>query len=212
MHQPARETAYQSSALPVQRTLLDLHEALAKYNAAIRVRFPPSHPLTRAVERNTSGWINDAPYAIQEFKLAAEDALFREQAREYYLGDGVADLIDGARVWAGSTPITERGKEIWTKRVTIVERALFDLVRTRADRYFGAVWQLNLIDARGLVPAQQKFDRKLNATQKTLTEKEKLVKDLETKIPGMLADLKKNLEADEVKKRMNRDLKESESD
>jgi len=51
--------------------------------------------------------------------------------------------------------------------------------------------------------------RKLNATQKTLTEKEKLVKDLETKIPGMLADLKKNLEADEVKKRMNRDLKES---
>ena len=66
----------------------------------------------------------NAPYAIQEFKLAAEDALFREQAREYYLGDGVADLIDGARVWAGSTPITERGKEIWTKRVTIVERAL----------------------------------------------------------------------------------------
>ena len=51
--------------------------------------------------------------------------------------------------------------------------------------------------------------RRLNATQKTLTEKEKLVKDLETKIPGMLADLKKNLEADEVKKRMNRDLKES---
>merc|ERR1719474_2433368 len=51
--------------------------------------------------------------------------------------------------------------------------------------------------------------QKLNATQKTLAEKEKLVKDLETKIPGMLADLKKNLEADEVKKRMNRDLKES---
>merc|ERR1712013_163028 len=54
-----------------------------------------------------------------------------------------------------------------------------------------------------------RLTRKLNATQKTLTEKEKLVKDLETKIPGMLADLKKNLEADEVKKRMNRDLKES---
>jgi len=35
------------------------------------------------------------------------------------------------------------------------------------------------------------------------------VKDLETKIPGMLADLKKNLEADEAKKRMNRDLRES---
>ena len=53
------------------------------------------------------------------------------------------------------------------------------------------------------------LSRKLNSTQKSLAEKEKLARDLETKIPAMLADLKKNLEADEVKKRMNRDLKES---
>ena len=53
------------------------------------------------------------------------------------------------------------------------------------------------------------LSRKLNSTQNSLVEKEKLVKDLEIKIPAMLADLKRNLEADEVKKRMNRDLKES---
>ena len=53
------------------------------------------------------------------------------------------------------------------------------------------------------------LSRKLNSTQNSLAEKEKLVRDLETKIPAMLADLKRNLEADEVKKRMNRDLKES---
>ena len=53
------------------------------------------------------------------------------------------------------------------------------------------------------------MSRKLNSTQNSLVEKEKLVRDLETKIPAMLADLKRNLEADEVKKRMNRDLKES---
>ena len=53
------------------------------------------------------------------------------------------------------------------------------------------------------------LSRKLNSAQNSLVEKEKLVRDLETKIPAMLADLKRNLEADEVKKRMNRDLKES---
>ena len=51
--------------------------------------------------------------------------------------------------------------------------------------------------------------RKLNAAQKTLTEKEKALNDLNVKIPKMLADLKKNLLEDESKKRANRDLKES---
>jgi len=51
--------------------------------------------------------------------------------------------------------------------------------------------------------------RKVNSLQKSLAEKEKAVKDLEVKIPNMLSDLKRNLEADEMKKRMNRDLRES---
>ncbi len=36
--------------------------------------------------RNTSGWVNDAPFLIQEFKNAAEDAIYAEQAEDYYLG------------------------------------------------------------------------------------------------------------------------------
>ena len=44
----------------------------------------------------------------------------------------------------------------------------------------------------------------LNNIQKTLAEKEKSLKDLEVKIPKMLADLKRNLEMDEAKKKINR--------
>ena len=68
---------YMGSTAPetVHRALLALHEVLAKYNAVIRVNFPPSHPVTRVMERNTSCWANDAPFAIQAFKHAAEDAL-----------------------------------------------------------------------------------------------------------------------------------------
>jgi len=76
--------------------------------------------------------------------------------------------------------------------------------RTPRTRMEELVQQVKKKDAEILT-----LSRKLNSTQKSLAEKEKLVRDLETKIPGMLADLKKNLEADEVKKRMNRDLKES---
>ena len=46
--------------------------------------------------------------------------------------------------------------------------------------------------------------RRLNNIQKTLAEKEKSLKDLEVKIPKMLADLKRNLEMDEAKKKINR--------
>lgn len=51
--------------------------------------------------------------------------------------------------------------------------------------------------------------RKVNALQKTLGEKDKSLKDLEIKIPKMLTDLRKNLEEDEMKKRMNRDLRDT---
>ena len=51
--------------------------------------------------------------------------------------------------------------------------------------------------------------RKINSLQKSLTEKDKALKDLEIKVPKMLADLKKNLLEDESKKKANRDLKES---
>ena len=146
----------------VRAHLLALHEALAKHNAAIRAKFPHSHPVVRTMERNASGWINDAPFQIQTFVAAAEDALLSEEALAIALSDGVASLADDARKWAGHTPIDEWGKEIWAKTVSIVEEGLFDLVKSRADAFFNVVWRLKLIDPSGLAPAQEKFKRKLD--------------------------------------------------
>ena len=150
--------------------LLALHEVLAKYNASIRVKYPPSAPVARIMERNTSGWVNDAPFLIQEFKHAAEDAICAQQTEDCCLGDGVNEILDAAHEWAGFTPIDEKGREIWHKRVSIVERGLFDLVHARSQAFFGAVWRLKLsgVTASSLVPEQQKFKRKLAAMEGTL--------------------------------------------
>ena len=64
------------SARSAHEALLALYDALARYNAAIRVKYPPSAPLARVMERNTSGWANDAPSQIEAFKHAAEDAIY----------------------------------------------------------------------------------------------------------------------------------------
>ena len=122
------------------------------------------------MERNTSGWVNDAPFPIQEFKLAAEDAIYAELAKDYSLGDGVNEILDAAQEWAGHTPIDDRGRQVWHKEVSIIERGLFDLVQIRANAFFGTVWRLKLLgtSASNLVPEQQKFKRKLDTMGGTL--------------------------------------------
>ena len=59
---------------------------------------------------------------------------------------------------------------MWPKRVTIVERGLFDLVQIRANAFFGTVWRLKLLgtSASNLVPEQQRFKRKLDTMGSTL--------------------------------------------
>ena len=158
------------SARTAHEALLALHDVLARYNASIRVKYPPSAPVARVMEHNTSGWVNDAPYIVQEFKHAAEDAIHAQRAEDYCLGDGVTEILDAAQEWAGHTPIDERGREVWRKRVSIVERGLFDLVQARANAFFGSVWRLKLLggSASSLVPEQQKFKRKLGAMESTL--------------------------------------------
>ena len=167
MCNPNRKPCLTASARAVHEALLALHEALARYNASIRVLYPPSANVARVMEKNTSGWINDAPFLIQEFKLAAEDAICAEQAKEYYLGDGVNEILDATQDWAGYTPIDDKGREVWRKRVSIVERGLFDLVQVRANAFFGSVWRLKLLGASAstLVPEQQRFKRKHDAME-----------------------------------------------
>ena len=82
----------------------------------------------------------------------------------------MTEILDAAKDWARYTPIDDRGREVWHKRVCIVERGLFDLVQARASAFFGSVWRLKLLgtNASHLVPEQQKFKRKLGAMEGTL--------------------------------------------
>ena len=66
-------------------------------------------------------------------KLAAEDAIYAQQAEEYSLGDGVNEILDAAQEWAGYTPIDDRGREVWHKRVSIVKRGLFNLDQAKIN-------------------------------------------------------------------------------
>ena len=82
----------------------------------------------------------------------------------------MTEILDAAKDWAGFTPIDHRGREVWHKRVSIVERGLFDLVQTRASAFFSSVWRLKLIGASAsrLAPEQQKFKRKLDTMEGAL--------------------------------------------
>ena len=184
------DQVFADGALAVQEALLALYEVLGKYNAVIRVKFPPSNPVARAMERNTSGWANDAPFVIQEFKHAAEDALCTD------LGDGASDILDAAKEWAGHTPIDAWGREVWRKRVSIVERGLLDLVAVRAIAFFGTVWRLKLLgtNASDLIPEQERFQRQLQAMQATLRRAQRdagptleILMILGAKLPGECA-------------------------
>ena len=170
MCKPISKPDASDGARSVHEALLALYDVLARYNASIRVKYPPSAPVARVMERNTSGWVNDAPFPIQEFKLAAEDAIYAELAKDYSLGDGVNEILDAAQEWAGHTPIEDRSREVWHKRVSIIERGLFDLVQSRVNAFFGTVWRLKLLgtSASNLVPEQQRFKRKLDTMGGTL--------------------------------------------
>lgn len=70
----------------------------------------------------------------------------------------------------GTLPSKKKARDVWPKRVTIVERGLFDLVQVRVEAIFGLVWRLKLlgIGTSNLVHGQQKFKRKLDAMEGTL--------------------------------------------
>ena len=162
----------------VHQRLLRLHEALARYNAAIRVKFPRSHPMARAMERNTSGWVNDAPFQIREFVLAGEDALYAQLRAsgvppgswDVCLSEGVMEILDAAKAWAGHTPIDAYARDVFPKCATIVERGLFDLIDGRANQFFASMRRLKLLgtSAADLIPAQRKFKRKVEGMEQVL--------------------------------------------
>ena len=56
MYKPISKSDASDSARSAHEALLALYEVIARYNASIRVKYPPSAPIVRVMERNTSSW------------------------------------------------------------------------------------------------------------------------------------------------------------
>ena len=147
--------------------LLRLQTAGTKFNASIRVRFPPSHKVRRTMESTTSGWANDMPTPVRIFAARGEDC---EALASHPLGvfsDGVADLVDEAQKWAGEPKMTEKAVPIYPKIITLVEEGLFQAIGANAREFFEAIRALPG-DAAPLTKAECDFWAKYQRMAKVL--------------------------------------------
>ena len=108
------------------------------------------------MERNTSGWASDMPIEIHSFRYAAEGAIHKQQAKDYYMQDGVQAILRAADRWAGPIPYNAKGREVQQKSISIIERGLFGLIPARADAFFDACMELLGPDASTLLPHHER--------------------------------------------------------
>ncbi len=106
-----RPTGLKERLLHVRAALLQLQEVVAKHNQSFRLRYPHYDPLYKAVERSFFGVFNDIPWEMHALPHAAEDVAFTcndlpMHAMDMYT-DGVTDVIDAARTWAGRPKIND---------------------------------------------------------------------------------------------------------
>ena len=119
--------------------LLRLQTAGTKFNASIRVRFPPSHKVRRTMESTTSGWANDMPTPVRIFAARGEDCEALASHPLSIFSDGVADLVDDAQKWAGEPKMTEKAVPIYPKIITLVEEGFFQAIGANARELFEAI-------------------------------------------------------------------------
>ena len=104
--------------MAVRVSLLCLQEVVAKHNAAIRSRYAHSDTLYKSFERAMMGVFNDIPLQIHAFSHAAENAAYDCKELPMHptdlFSDGVTEVLDRARSWAGAPQRGKRGTIIWT--------------------------------------------------------------------------------------------------
>jgi len=146
--------------LDARRALLLLAETLTKHNAAIRARFPVSHPIYKIFERSLFGFVNDLPWPLQVFISSAEDAACRCEDLDIdpldVFTEGVASLVDAAQVWVDKMGLTARGKPK-KKSISVVERALLHEAANCARVFFDAVYRIPKITTCSLAYAEEDF-------------------------------------------------------
>ena len=145
-----------------RNTLLRLQSVVAKHNARIRLCYPHSHPVRAAVEKHVSGTINDLPSPIHVFVQCAEDAAC---IHEKALGvdplevftEGMSELVDDAREWAGDTAISDLATPLYPKALSLVEEHLFQEIACSARDFFDAVHAIPNVNATPLAKVEAGF-------------------------------------------------------
>ena len=141
-------------------SLLGLQEAVAKHNEAIRIRFPHSDSMYKSFERAMMGVFNDMPIQVHAFSHAAENVAFdcKEVVNPADLfSEGVIDILDRARSWAGAPPRNNRGVIQWKKSVSHVEAQLAMEIGQKAEVFFADVYALPGVDAKVLKNEEKAF-------------------------------------------------------
>ena len=142
--------------------LLRLQEVVAKHNASVRVRYPQSDPIYKAVERSIAGVFNDMPLEVHSFAYAAEECAFLctdlPMHATSMFSQGIIDILAGARAWAGQPQRSSRGGAIkWKKCISHVESHLAYEIGRRADEFFKHVYALPSVDEKSLRMKEKAF-------------------------------------------------------
>jgi len=146
--------------MAARASLLSLQEVVAKHNEAIRSRYPRSDALYKSFERAMMGVFNDMPIQVHAFSHAAENVAFdcKEVANPAdVFTDGIIDILDRARSWAGAPQRNRKGVIQWKKSVSHVEAQLAREIGERADAFFTDVYTLPGVDAKVLKSEEKAF-------------------------------------------------------
>ena len=122
---------------------LHLAFLVAKHNALIRSRYPPSDALYRRIEQAFSGAFNDMPFPLVCFAGVLEDvATLKRRVHPCELSQQVADVIQTARGRAGCLKRDHSGKVVWRKSISHVEATLIEDIERAAQALFASVYSL----------------------------------------------------------------------
>ena len=130
--------AIAESLLNVRVAMPGLQAAVAKHNASFRVRFPHSDPIYKLVEASFFGAFDDIPRQIHAFVLAVEEFAHSIDSMDgaFSVGCEVQGVLEGALAWAGVPPRNKRGRIVWRKSLSHLERDLLLDIKEKARTFF----------------------------------------------------------------------------
>ena len=107
------------------------------------------------------GVFNDIPLPVHAFAYAAENLAYDCKELPMHPADvfseGVIDILDRARSWAGAPRRNNIGVIQWKKSVSHVEAHLAREIGEKADAFFKDVYALPGVDKKYLKSEEKKF-------------------------------------------------------